>query len=326
MKKILIIQTAFIGDVVLATVLIERLKELYPEAEVDFLLRAGNESLLSGHPKLNKVFVWNKRKNKYRNLFRIIKDVRKSHYDLVLNLQRFANSGLITLFSRADKKVGFDKNPLSFTYDLKVKHEIQDGTHEVERNLKLIEFLSDEKKARPRLYFSEEDSRMVSDLIKEPYVTIAPASVWYTKQFPLSRWVELIKHIPEKYAICLLGAGNDVKYCEQIIAESGRENMIDLAGKLSFLESAALMKKADMNFVNDSAPMHFASAVNAPTTAIFCSTVPDFGFGPLSDNATVLQVEEKLACRPCGLHGFRNCPQGHFKCAMDIKIPENLLA
>jgi heptosyltransferase-2 len=243
----------------------------------------------------------------------------------VLNLQRFANSGLITMLSKADKKIGFDKNPLSFAYDIKVKHEIQDGTHETERNLKLIEYLSTEKQTKPRLYFSAEDSRLVADLVSEPYVVIAPASVWYTKQFPLSKWVELIKNIPAQYTICLLGAGNDVKYCEQIIAESERENILDLAGKLTFLESAALMKKAVMNFVNDSAPMHFASAVNAPTTAIFCSTIPEFGFGPMADEARILQAEEKLDCRPCGLHGFKNCPQGHFKCAMDINIPVNLL-
>jgi heptosyltransferase-2 len=75
------------------------------------------------------------------------------------------------------------------------------------------------------------------------------------------------------------------------------------------------MKYAEMNYVNDSAPMHLASAVNAPVTAYFCSTIPEFGFGPLSENSTVVQTTEKLPCRPCGLHGKRKCPEGHFKCA-----------
>jgi heptosyltransferase-2 len=88
---------------------------------------------------------------------------------------------------------------------------------------------------------------------------------------------------------------------------------VNLCGKLNLLQSAALMQNAEMNFVNDSAPLHIASAMNAPVTAIYCSTVPEFGFGPLSDHFKILQVE-KLSCKPCGLHGYKSCPKGHFKC------------
>lgn len=77
-----------------------------------------------------------------------------------------------------------------------------------------------------------------------------------------------------------------------------------------------------MNFVNDSGSMHMASAMNAPTTAVFCSTVPDFGFGPLSEHAKIVQTTEKLDCRPCGLHGFNKCPKGHFNCANTITISQ----
>ena len=90
-------------------------------------------------------------------------------------------------------------------------------------------------------------------------------------------------------------------------------------GDLSYLQSAALMSRAVMNYVNDSAPLHFASAMNAPVTAVYCSTIPEFGFGPVSDVQNIVEVEEKLSCRPCGLHGYSSCPLGHFKCAMDIQ-------
>jgi ADP-heptose:LPS heptosyltransferase len=89
---------------------------------------------------------------------------------------------------------------------------------------------------------------------------------------------------------------------------------------MNLLQSAALMKDAVMNYVNDSAPMHLASAMNAKTTAIYCSTVPEFGFGPLAEGARIAEVTEKLDCRPCGLHGFRECPLGHFKCGRDIEV------
>ena len=324
MKRILIIQTAFIGDVVLATVLIEKLHDLFPSSELDFLLRKGNKALLADNPKVNKILVWNKRKNKYLNLLKLIFQVRNNKYDLIVNVHRFSSSGLITYFSGAGRKVGFDKNPFSFCYDVMIKHDIHNGKHEIERNLELISEYNGRSVYKPRLYLTEDYINRVKEIAKEPYVVVAPASIWFTKQLPLNKWLEIIKRIPAGHIICFIGAGNDVKFCEKIIRESGRDNMLNLAGKLSFLESAALMKFADMNFVNDSAPMHFASSVNAPTTAIYCSTIPEFGFGPLSDNSTILQIKEKLDCRPCGLHGFKSCPKGHFNCANKIIVPDSL--
>jgi heptosyltransferase-2 len=85
------------------------------------------------------------------------------------------------------------------------------------------------------------------------------------------------------------------------------------------------MQSARMNYVNDSAPMHIASAMNAPVTAVFCSTVTWFGYTPLSDTSFVIEKDEPLYCRPCTTHGRRKCPEKHFKCALDIKT-EKLLA
>ncbi|HDO06155.1 MAG TPA: glycosyltransferase family 9 protein, partial [Bacteroidetes bacterium] len=80
-----------------------------------------------------------------------------------------------------------------------------------------------------------------------------------------------------------------------------------------------------MNYTNDSAPTHLASAMNAPVAAIFCSTVPEFGFGPLSATSFVIQTTENLFCRPCGLHGKKVCPKKHFKCAETIELKQLLL-
>ena len=90
----------------------------------------------------------------------------------------------------------------------------------------------------------------------------------------------------------------------------------------ALLQSAALMQGAIMNYVNDSAPLHLCSAMNAPTTAIFCSTTPAFGFGPLADNGRVVESREILTCKPCSLHGRPACPLTHFRCAYDIEISE----
>ena len=152
---------------------------------------------------------------------------------------------------------------------------------------------------------------------------MAPSSVWFTKQLPKDKWIELCNLIPKEVIIYLLGGSSDVILCEEIKQKSEHINIKILAGTLSLLESCELMKHAKMNYVNDSGPLHLASAVNAPTTAFFCSTVPAFGFTPLSDISYINESKENLYCRPCGLHGYRSCPEGHFKCAHTINMEVN---
>ncbi len=321
MKKFLVIQTAFIGDVILATALIEKLHNYFPDARIDFLLRKGNEGLLSNHPFLHSVLVWNKKKNKYKNLFDLLKQIRETKYDVVVNVQRFAATGLLTAFSKARTTIGFDKNPWSFAFSKKIKHVVssdQYPIHEITRNQELIAAFTDNIPAKPRLYPTQEDFEKVVGYKKSSYLCIAPASVWFTKQFPKEKWVEFINTLSNT-TIYLLGGKDDSILCSEIIEGSGNRNTIkNLAGELSFLQSAALQKDATMNYVNDSAPMHIASSMNAPTTAIYCSTIPAFGFGPLSDTNYIVETREKLNCKPCGLHGFKTCPQIHFKCALTI--------
>lgn len=327
--KILLIQTAFIGDVILATALLEELHASFPSADIDFLLRKGNETLFNGHPFLHNLLVWDKKKSKLFNLAKIIRKVRNEKYDLAINLHRFASSGMVMFLSAAKQKIGFDKNPFSFCYDKKIKHTIGDGKHEVERNGELISSLTKEQSGNkiflPRLYPQPSDLEKIRQYQSSPYICIAPASVWFTKQFPAHKWIEFIDLLNDRYKVYLLGSAGDSDLCRQITSKvKNQSNAQSLAGELSLLQSAALMQGAGMNYVNDSAPMHLASAVNAPMNAVFCSTVPAFGFGPLSKRSFVIETAEKLDCRPCGLHGYAACPKGHFRCAESIAV-EGLL-
>lgn len=318
--QILIIQTAFIGDVILATPVLEKISRFFPNADVDFLVRRGNENVLEGNPKLRSVLVWDKGKGKLKNLSRIISTVRKNKYDLVINLHRFFSSGLITSLSGAGQKIGFKKNPLSSLFDEVQVHQIGDGTHEVERNLGLISHLTDAEMEKPRIYLSDEAMEKVAPLKEKPYLTIAPASIWGTKQFPRGKWIEFIRKARFTGNIYLLGSPKDSELCGHIARRADNERVKNLCGELSMIEVGALMKDAQMNYTNDSAPMHLASAVNAPVCAVFCSTVPDFGFSPLSDKSFIVELEEDLYCRPCGLHGYRKCPEDHFLCAKNIEV------
>jgi ADP-heptose:LPS heptosyltransferase len=329
MKKFLVIQTAFTGDVVLATTLIEKLHRFFPEAQIDFLVRKGNEGLLANHPFLHETLVWNKKENKNKNLFILLRKIRKEKYDTVINTQRFASTGILTAFSGGKEKIGFDKNPLSFLFTKKIPHELSKNLHEVERNNTLIQHFTDSSFTKPCLYpseknYEEANSYRLKQFPSLPYVCMMPASVWFTKQYPIEKWIELINIFPDQYGIFLLGGKEDASLCKEIKKQSSNKKVEILAGKLNFLSSAALMKGAAMNYTNDSAPLHFASATDAPVTAIFCSTIPAFGFYPISSKSFIVETLEPLSCRPCSLHGQKACPLGHFKCGYTIETSQLL--
>jgi heptosyltransferase-2 len=333
MQKILVVQTAFIGDLVLATALVESLHQQYPKAAIDVVVRKGNEPLFNEHPFINELIVWDKKQHKYLNWLSILKKIRAKKYDVFINLQRFAATGLWTVLSSANTTIGFDKNPFSFLFTHKVKHDVaalnQDilvsEVHEINRNHTLISSLGVLPLVMPKLYPTTSDYEKVKLYQAEKYITIAPASVWFTKQFPLTAWVSFINELKFEGPIYILGGPTDKDLGDKIINEvvslhsTASKKIINLIGELGFLASAALQQKAVLNYVNDSAPMHFCSAVNAPLVAIYCSTIPAFGFGPLSTNSFIVETKEKLSCRPCGLHGKKQCPLGHFNCAHSIE-------
>jgi heptosyltransferase-2 len=343
MHRILVIQTAFIGDVVLATALLQNLHAAYPAATIDILVRQGADELFTDHPYINEVHVWNKKKNKYQHLFQIIQNIRRIKYDVVINVQRYLATGIITVLSGAKKTIGFHKNPLSFLFSEVVAHQFgaaaeaaeagarpaaqnsnSASLHETSRNHALLTSLTTAPVAKPALYPSVANFATVQKWQGAPYICMSPGSVWETKKMPAKNWIDLINAIPTNYSIYLMGAPNETALCAEILSGSSRGGVVNIAGQLNLLEAAALIKGARLNYVNDSAPMHLASATNAPVAAIYCSTIPAFGYGPLSDTQFVVETLEHLPCKPCGLHGKKVCPLGHFNCGHTITTAQLL--
>lgn len=323
----LIIQTASIGDVILVTPVMESLHAAFPDAIIDLVVKKGNEDLFTGHPYLHRIITWDKSSGKYRNLFRMIGSIRSHTYQHVINIQRFGSTGLLTLLSGAKVTSGFTKNPFSLFFTHRSNHLISaDGltVHEVDRNLSLIGYLKIETVRKPALYPLQDDRKFIMPFRKALYLCIAPASLWFTKQFPAVKWIEFMDALHRSVTVYLIGSPQDRVICEQILHKTHHPHVISLAGKLTLLQTAALMEGARMNFVNDSAAQHLASSVNAPVSTIFCSTVPSFGFGPLSENSSVIETKEPLSCRPCGIHGYRECPEKHFLCAMSVQTNQLL--
>jgi heptosyltransferase-2 len=326
--RFLVLQPAFLGDVILGLSVPQKLKRFYPQAEVHYLIRKGFENVTANHPAIDQLWLFDRHKSKIKELYRVIKCLRQYDFDVVINLHRFFSSGLITAFLKAKEKVGYDKNPFSGTFDKVIQHtfsmpDAPRPTHEVERYLQLITHLTDDSFERPRLYPSPQDFQKISSYaIPKPYVVIAPASLWATKRLPIEKWQELIEKIKYRFTICLIGGKEDYMPAQNLVNNSDR--IFNFCGELSLMQSAAMIAHAHHIFTNDSAPMHLASAVNTPTTAVFCSTIPAFGFGPLAEVSRIVEYRERLPCRPCGLHGHQKCPQGHFQCGKGIEISDLL--
>lgn len=172
MQKILVIQTAFIGDLVLATALVESLHEQYPQASIDIVVRKGNEPLFNEHPFINELIVWDKKQQKYLNWLSILKKIRAKKYDVLINLQRFAATGLWAILANANTTIGFDKNPFSFLFTHKVKHDIStlnqnisaSAVHEINRNHALTSSLGEFPLAMPKLYPTKSDYEKVKGI------------------------------------------------------------------------------------------------------------------------------------------------------------------
>jgi len=315
-NKVLIIQTAFLGDAILISSLLEKIRIESPETIIHLLVRKGNESIFQAYPHKNLAKVWAYDKKQKWSSWRALRaQFQGEHFNQVFVAQRFFGMGLLSLSIGAKKVVGFDKNPLSWFFTERVSHEWGNGKHETERNTALISSWLGSKVYKP--FLSPVDKDLPKGLLTKKYICISPGSVWETKRLPVRVWIEFIKQLPENQPVVLMGAPNEVHLAEEIEKACTKNRIINEAGKHGLVDAIRIYQQSLMSYVNDSGPMHICSAVNTPTVAVFCSTIPSFGFGPLADWNRIIEVLD-LACRPCGDHGKKSCPLVHYACANQI--------
>ena len=316
-RRVLIVQTAYLGDLVLATPLIRAAKTLWPEAEVDFLCIPQTAGLLEGHPLLTRLFVYDKRRA-LRGLATFVPTVlalRQRHYDVALVPHPSLRSALLVALAGATERIGFDRNAGRWLYTRVVAYARE--KHEVERNLGLLEpFGGVALPARPELFPSERDRSRVAKLLRDVddrFVAVAPGSVWPTKRWLPEGFARVCHWLADRHGFrcVLIGGAEDRSLAAQIVGLTNGA-AVNLAGELTPLQSAEVVRRARLLVTNDTAPLHMASAVGTPVVAIFGPTVPEFGFGPYRVPSRIAQVN--LPCRPCAPHGGRRCPIGTFAC------------
>ena len=324
-KRVLILQTAFLGDVVLATPMAESIKNSHPEWEVDFLTTPESGALLENNPNISRILTYDKNKSErgVKGFLSKISEIEAGAYDIALIPHRSIRSAALVRFAGIPQRVGFDKSAGYFLFTERVKYENE--LHEVERNLKLVESLNlSVSKVKPRLYPSSNDLKKSEKILKSsaklknrPIIAIAPGSIWPTKRWPIDNYIELAGMlVKDGFGVVVLGGEKDKALFKKI----SMEGVEVFAGTTTLLESAALLKKCEALVTNDSAPLHFAVAVDTPVVAIFGATAPKFGFYPYNSDDIV--IERELPCRPCAIHGGMKCPIGTFECMLDIGAEE----
>jgi len=324
-EKILVIQTAFPGDAILTLPVIQQLKKRYRNVLIDVICIPSTKIIFEASSHVNSVIELEK-KGKHKSLFasyKFSKQLRKNNYDAVYSPHRSLRSALLTLGLNVKETYGFDNSTLKFAYRYTVKYNLSD--HEVKRNLSLIgENYSDEGwKILPEISVPREIRNKIDLFIKNEIKTkniiaIAPGSVWQTKVYPAEHYKEIINFLTEDgYTTILIGGETDKDLCEQIKNSFG-DKVLNLAGKFSFIETTELLRNVKLLISNDSAPTHLGMCADIPVLTIYCSTVPGFGFYPYNEKSEFISFNN-LDCKPCGIHGYRQCPTETFDCGYKLK-------
>jgi heptosyltransferase II len=312
----LVIQTAFLGDVVLTTPLLSVLAQRH--GPLDVVTTPAAASLLENHPAVHCVVRYDKHGSArgWRGFRTLGSFLRARRYRRVYLPHRSLRSAALAVWSGAKERIGFADSPAAFSYTSRIDRPV--SGHEVERLLALAKPFDGEQPP-VSLALSEQDRAaaeawLLAHGVGPRFTAVAPGSVWGSKRWPYYR--ELVSALDGKCVV--VGGADDIPLAREIVAGSGGK-AVSAAGALSLRESAALIQQARVLVTNDSAPLHLATAVGTPIVALFGPTVPEFGFGPRRAGDMTLGHAE-LACRPCSRHGPESCPLGHHRCLRELPV------
>jgi lipopolysaccharide heptosyltransferase II len=341
LKKILIIRLSSLGDVLLATPLIRQLRQKYPQVQLDFLVRDEYAELLRHHPGLSGLIEFDIQQG-FTSLQKMRKKIRQTRYDVILDIHnnlrsRYLCFGLPYLSFFKTRVYRIRKNP--FIRFLLVKFKINLYRRLYGRIIPVWEkylltarslgIITDN--GRLELYLTEGNIIAAQNFRialagNNWEIVIAPGARHFSKRWPEEYFVELIKQLFAKTGLrmVLAGGAEDLPVIEKILQQLPEGMAASSAGKLSLLETAALIKQSKLMISNDSGLMHLGAALDVPLIAIFGSTVEELGFFPNSPKVIVVE-NRGLYCRPCSHIGRSSCPEKHFRCMREI-TPGNIIS
>lgn len=324
-EPVLIVQSGFLGDAVLASGMLRAIAAVQPEMPVGMVVRAEFAELFAGHPGLAHLHPFDKKDR--RGAIPLVEMLKEIGYGMAFLPHRSYRSAIIARNAGIARRIGFRQGEGAALLTDRVEYEI--ARHETGRNGMLLErggIGTTADSRRPWLAPAQSMMERMRAAHGNDPIVVAPGSVWATKRWLGSGYADLARRlVVEGRCVLLVGGPSEQECCAAIAAEAGLPPEANLAGKLSLTQLLALIAAACLVVTNDSAPLHLAESVGTPVTAVFGPTVPEFGFGPLSDASSVVQIEG-LLCRPCRIHGSEACPIGTHECMTGISADQVLAA
>jgi heptosyltransferase-2 len=333
-KPNIVIQTAFLGDLLLAIPLFKHLKQLYPSQKLYLVCREGLGGILKSLELVDEVFEI--KKSDRQSYKKILKTLNKTEFQILICPHESLRSALFTFQLKASKKISYDHWWNFFVFNETITRDL--NLPDPLRQLSLISSL-EHKMAMLVDQYSDEHS--ISSLgpipewasmalpekinfqlpatlpdaflgFSKKIICLFPGSVWATKQWKIDGFIELARRFKnENYEVVILGSKPELSLGQAIAnAIPGVHNLI---AQTSLQETLALLKVACVVVTNDSAGQHLAAVAGTATVSLFGPTVLDLGYRPWNPKALVVE-NKTITCRPCGKHGHKTCPIGTHIC------------
>lgn len=313
-KNILIIRLSSLGDIILTTPLVRSIKNLYPQINIDFIIRKEYHDTIKYNPYIRNIITLSR---DYKSKL-VREKIKDNNYDLIIDLQNNLRSRIIS-WQSSNSIVRYKKPYLKRLLLVKFK---------INRFKETIPIPVRYANTIPNFYLDDKGLELFlpqnkkAQLGEEKFIGLCPGSRHKTKMWPEEYFVELGNALNnENFKVVLFGGKDDMENCAKISEQI--KNSLDFSNDNKLLELAVNMQKCKIIICNDSGLMHAALGLKIPTIAIFGSTVQEFGFLPYKGKKLVLE-NNSLTCRPCSHIGLDECPKEHLKCLRNIE-PELVL-
>lgn len=331
--RLLVVQTGFLGDVVLTTPLLTTLHRHLAPASLTVLTTPQAKPLLECHPVVNQMLVDSKRAEGrgLLGLWRVAQRLRRERFTLAVAAHKSFRTALLLMLAGIPQRIGFRQSPGWFLYHRTANRDPH--RHEVERILCVMRAFGlepEDCERRPFVEYHHEAKVKAEALLHEagigtaePLFVVCPGSVWATKRWTIDGFAGLVRQLEQGYGRVLLCGGPEDRPVVQMVHERSGQQSVNVVGRADLQTFMALIDRAQVVVSNDSAPMHMAVARNVPVVAIFCATTPSLGYGPYSNRAVVVEKKD-LFCRPCRRHGGPSCPRGTEDCMRQVTVADVL--
>lgn len=340
-KRIIVVDLLYLGDLLFAHPFFEGLRKLFPEARIDLVANSNFAEIMRVNPNLDHVYSYNKDWAPARS-YKFAKKLKMNNYQLGINIHGNWRTALLLKLISTDRSIGYGGKGKGLFLDEEIEKNI--NSHMIEFYLEFLNQLQqcqlleecfkdkniefkDNQEPYPVLrvdqtYIQKADKKLKALGLESEFIVINTGGSWKTKRWPEEYFSEIAERLAERgFKILFVGGPSDTERVNYILNEiENKELIYNLSGKTSLLELAAVLKKAELVISGDTGPVHVAAAVETATAAIFGPSDENM-YAPRGQGKNLVIKNVGLECCPCGEH---ECLLVHFKCMRELS-PEIVL-